>query len=235
MLCLHNFTGVYEKQDFYKDYSYELFNDRALNGVRGYMDDEARKYLLEEIKERSNLSSIHLLDSGNYHHLSRVYLDLIKEPYNLVVYDNHTDMQFSAFGNILSCGSWIADAYETLHNLNKIIVVGANSKYIEECAFNKDKRVVFADSISDVYLENLLPIYISIDKDVLSANEFISDWDQGNMSLAVLKKEMEFLIDRFRIIGTDICGEPDNSDDINISLSNNINKELVNIFVDILY
>jgi len=46
---------------------------------------------------------------------------------------------------------------------------------------------------------------------------------------------MEFLIDRFRVIGTDICGEPDNSDDINISLSNNINKELVNIFVDILY
>ena len=235
MLCLHNFTGVYEKQDFYKDYSYELFNDRALNGVRGYMDDKARKYLLEEIKVRSKLSSIHLLDSGNYHHLSRVYLDLIKEPFNLVVYDNHTDMQFSAFGNILSCGSWIADAYETLHNLNKIIVVGANSKYIEECAFNKDKRVIFADSISDVYLENLLPIYISIDKDVLSANEFISDWDQGGMSLAALKEELKFLIGRFRIIGTDICGEPDKSDDINISLSNNINKELVNIFVDILY
>lgn len=235
MLCLHNFTGVYEKQDFYKDYSYDLFNDRALNGVRGYMDEEARKYLLEEIKERSNLSSIHLLDSGNYHHLSRVYLDLIKEPFNLVVYDNHTDMQFSAFGNILSCGSWIADAYETLHNLNKIIVVGAKSSYIEECAFNKDKRVVFADSISDVYLESLLPIYISIDKDVLSTNEFISDWDQGGMSLAALKEELEFLIGRFRIIGTDICGEPDNSDDINISLSNNINKELVNIFVDILY
>ena len=199
------------------------------------MDEEARKYLLEEIKERSNLSSIHLLDSGNYHHLSRVYLDLIKEPFNLVVYDNHTDMQFSAFGNILSCGSWIADAYETLHNLNKIIVVGAKSSYIEECAFNKDKRVVFADSISDVYLESLLPIYISIDKDVLSTNEFISDWDQGGMSLAALKEELEFLIGRFRIIGTDICGEPDNSDDINISLSNNINKELVNIFVDILY
>ena len=235
MLCLHNFTGVYEKQDFYKDYPHKLFDDKALCGVRGYMDDKARKYLLEEIKERSNLSSIHLLDSGNYHHLSRVYLDLIKEPYNLVVYDNHTDMQFSAFGNILSCGSWIADAYETLHNLNKIIVVGANSSYIEECAFNKDKRVVFTDSISDVYLENLLPIYISIDKDVLSSNEFISDWDQGSMSLAALNKEMEFLIDRFRVIGTDICGEPDISDEINISLSNNINKELVNIFVDILY
>jgi len=36
-------------------------------------------------------------------------------------------------------------------------------------------------------------------------------------------------------MGIDICGEPDISDEINISLSNNINKELVNIFVDILY
>ena len=235
MLCLHNFTGVYEKQDFYKDYSYELFNDRALNGVRGYMDDKARKYLLEEIKERSNLSSIHLLDSGNYHHLSRVYLDLINEPFNLVVYDNHTDMQFSAFGNILSCGSWIADAYESLGYLKKIIVIGANSKYIEACEFNKDERVIFADSINEVSLGNDLPIYISVDKDVISENEFISDWDQGIMPVSTLIKELKCLRDNFRIMGVDICGEPDNSDDINISLSNNINKELVNIFVDILY
>ena len=235
MLCLHNFTGIYEKQDFYKDYSYELFNDRALNGVRGYMDDEARKYLLEEIKVRSKLTSIHLLDSGNYHHLSRVYLDLIKEPYNLVVYDNHTDMQFSAFGNILSCGSWIADAYESLYYLKKIIVIGANSKYIEACEFNKDERVIFADSINEVSLGNDLPIYISVDKDVISENEFISDWDQGIMPVSTLIKELKCLRDNFRIMGVDICGEPDNSDDINISLSNNINKELVNIFVDILY
>ena len=220
MLCLHNFTGVYEKQDFYKDYPHKLFDDKALCGVRGYMDDKARKYLL---------------DSGNYHHLSRVYLDLIKEPYNLVVYDNHTDMQFSAFGNILSCGSWIADAYESLDYLKKIIVIGANSKYIEACEFNKDERVIFADSINEVSLGNDLPIYISVDKDVISENEFISDWDQGIMPVSTLIKELKCLRDNFRIVGVDICGEPDNSDDINISLSDNINKELVNIFVDILY
>ena len=235
MLYLHNFTGIYEKQDFYKDYSYELFNDRALNGVRGYMDEEARKYLLEEIKVRSKLTSIHLLDSGNYHHLSRVYLDLLNEPFNLVVYDNHTDMQFSAFGNILSCGSWIADAYESLDYLKKIIIIGASSKYIEACEFNKDERVIFADSINEVSLGNDLPIYISVDKDVISENEFISDWDQGIMPVSTLIKELKCLRDKFRIMGVDICGEPDNSDDINISLSNNINKELVNIFVDILY
>ena len=82
---------------------------------------------------------------------------------------------------------------------------------------------------------NDLPIYISVDKDVISENEFISDWDQGIMPVSTLIKELKCLRDNFRIMGVDICGEPDICDDINISLSNNINKELVNIFVDILY
>ena len=144
-------------------------------------------------------------------------------------------MQFSAFGNILSCGSWIADAYESLDYLKKIIIIGASSKYIDDCAFNKDERVIFADGINEVSLGNELPIYISVDKDVISENEFISDWDQGIMPVSTLIKELKCLRDSFRIVGVDICGEPDKSDDINISLSNNINKELVNIFVDILY
>ena len=70
---------------------------------------------------------------------------------------------------------------------------------------------------------------------MISEDEFISDWDQGIMPVSTLIKELKCLRDSFRIVGVDICGEPDISDEINISLSNNINKELVNIFVDILY
>ena len=235
MLYLHNFTEAYKKQNFYKNFPYKFFDDVNLSGVRGYMEDEAKAYLINEIKSGGKLSAIHFLDSGNYHHLSRLYLDFVKEPFNLIVYDNHTDMQFSAFGNILSCGSWIADAYESLEMLNKIFIIGANKKYIEECEFKEDVRVVFGESISYANLDENLPIYISVDKDVLSRNEFISDWDQGKMSVATLIEELENLISKFRILGVDICGEPDINDNFNISLSNKINKELANIFVDILY
>jgi len=144
-------------------------------------------------------------------------------------------MQFSAFGNILSCGSWIADAYEGLENLNKIFIIGANKKYIEDCEFKKDDRVIFAGSISDVNLDKNIPVYSSIDKDVLSKDEFVSDWDQGEMSVATLIEELENLISNFNLLGVDICGEPALNDGFSINLSNNINKELVNIFVDILY
>lgn len=235
MLYLHNFTGIYKKQDFYKNFAYKFFDDVNLSGVRGYMDEESKAYLMNEIKSDGKLSSIHFLDSGNYHHLSRLYLNFIKEPFNLVVYDNHTDMQFSAFGNILSCGSWIADAYEGLGNLNKIFIIGANKKYIEDCEFKKDDRVIFAGSISDVNLDKNIPVYSSIDKDVLSKDEFVSDWDQGEMSVATLIEELENLISNFKLLGVDICGEPALNDGFSINLSNNINKELVNIFVDILY
>ena len=236
MLYLHNFTEIYEKQDFYKNFDYKIFENKKLSGVRGYMDEKSGKYLLNEIKNTGELSALHFLDSGNYHHLSRLYIDLIKQPFNLIVYDNHTDMQFSAFGNILSCGSWISDAYKTCENIHNIIIIGANEQYIQDCEFKNDDKIIFADSIFDVKIaENNLPIYISVDKDVLSKEEFASDWDQGKMSVITLIKELKHLIKNFKILGTDICGEPVIDDYYNISLSNNINKELVNIFVDILY
>ena len=235
MLYLHNFTGVYNKQDFYKDFNYKLFNDEKLVGVRGYMDDDVKACLINEIKTKGKLSSIHFLDSGNYHHLSRIYIELINESFNLVVYDNHTDMQFSAFGNILSCGSWIADAYTTHKNLNKIFIVGADKRYIEDCKFKNDERVVFIESIMNIALDKSLPVYISVDKDVLSKDEFVSDWDHGKMSVATLIGELKYLIKNIKALGVDICGEPATNDNFNIDLSNHINKELTNIFVDILY
>ena len=236
MLYLHNFTEVYEKQDFYKNFDYKIFENKKLSGVRGYMDEKSGKYLLDEIKNTGELSALHFLDSGNYHHLSRLYIDLIKHPFDLIVYDNHTDMQFSAFGNILSCGSWIADAYENCENIHNIIIIGADEEYIKDCEFKDDEKIIFADSIFDVNIADInLPIYISIDKDVLSIDEFVSDWDQGKMSVATLMKELEYLINKFKILGADICGEPAVNDCFNIDLSNNINKELANIFVDILY
>ena len=52
-----------------------------------------------------------------------------------------------------------------------------------------------------------LPIYISIDKDVLRPQEEITDWDQGNMSIAMLEAILRLLIRCHTIIGIDICGE----------------------------
>lgn len=52
-------------------------------------------------------------------------------------------------------------------------------------------------------------IYISIDKDVLSENEYKTNWDQGDMSVEELLEMLELICSRRNVIGIDVCGEMD--------------------------
>ena len=40
------------------------------------------------------------------------------------MFDNHTDMQPPAFGGLLSCGGWVAEAIEELPLLREVILAG---------------------------------------------------------------------------------------------------------------
>ena len=55
-----------------------------------------------------------------------------------------------------------------------------------------------------------LPVYISIDKDVLSRKVLRTNWDQGIMTEAEFRRELDrFTMDpNIHILGVDICGEP---------------------------
>lgn len=55
-----------------------------------------------------------------------------------------------------------------------------------------------------------LPVYISIDKDVLSRKVLRTNWDQGIMTEAEFRHELDrFTMDPdIHILGADICGEP---------------------------
>ena len=85
---------------------------KDIPGTNCYCDSLAE----EEIGKRIapfGPEGIHFLDSGNYHYLTKLWLELIKVPFELLVFDHHTDMQCPAFGGILSCGGWIRVALET--------------------------------------------------------------------------------------------------------------------------
>lgn len=43
------------------------------------------------------LAGIHFIDSGNYHYMTRLWLTRMDQPFCLLVYDNHTDMQPPGF------------------------------------------------------------------------------------------------------------------------------------------
>ena len=42
-------------------------------------------------------AGIHFIDSGNYHYMTRLWLTRMDQPFCLLVYDNHTDMQPPGF------------------------------------------------------------------------------------------------------------------------------------------
>ena len=104
MIVMH-MSGAYEPQNFY-DENDILVDCRDISGTNCYCDDIAKHQLREKV---ANLSyhDIHFLDSGNYHYLSLLWLEKIKEPFSLVLFDHHPDMQPPSFGAITSCGGWV--------------------------------------------------------------------------------------------------------------------------------
>lgn len=226
---IHNFTNVYKNQDFYEFVEHLIFEESSLCGVKGYLSKEMEKYLREQISIQNIECNIHFLDSGNYHYLSYLYLEQVKEPFNLIVFDNHTDMNKSSIGELITCGSWIRESYNNNKFLNNIFMVGVSKKYIDECDL-KSNNIYFLDSIMGI--DKVLPVYLSIDKDVLSKEIFNSDWDSGNMTMEYLLSEIEHLLRYYEILGIDICGEPDIKQYKDIQKSNFVNREILKLILN---
>ena len=138
-IVIMNFSGVYEVQGLKAVLEAGKTNNHIISqldcqdipGTNCYCDSLAE----EEIGKRIvpfGPEGLHFLDSGNYHYLTKLWLELVKEPFELLVFDHHTDMQRPAFGGILSCGGWIREALETNDNLKHVILVGPPQAAMEE-------------------------------------------------------------------------------------------------------
>ena len=121
-IILMNFTHVYEEENFIKNRRFRWIDCTDLNGVDCYCDVDARRRLEEKIALFSP-EGIHFIDSGNDHYLSKLWTDKIREPFSLVVFDHHPDMQPTLFEDMLSCGSWVKDVLETNPFLHKVFIV----------------------------------------------------------------------------------------------------------------
>ncbi len=176
---------------------------------------------------------IHFLDNGNYHYMSALFLDMVKEPFSLVVIDHHPDMQRPMF-DILSCGGWVMDVADHNEFVRDIHVVGADENLIEELGEEDCERAEFYefDEFNISFVQN--PIYLSIDKDILRRDELITNWDQGDVTIEQLLELVKELAASGRLIGVDVCGEcaPDQEGcdiDRAVSLSDDFNRRLLEI------
>ena len=76
--------------------------------------------------------------------------------------------------------------------------------------------------------------YISIDKDVLSPEYAVTNWDQGSMSLKELEKLLYIILLHHPVLGMDICGEflpdSDTAEDMReAAIDGNVNKYLLRL------
>ena len=223
-IVLMNFSGIYEEERFWKERLVFWIDAKDICGTNCYCDDEA----IAEINKRTenhSFAGIHFIDSGNYHYMTKLWLTKIKKPFALLVYDNHTDMQPPAFGGILSCGGWIAASLEELKNLEHVILIGPDEAAYEQVEEELKEKVIFLSReklqemndaeisrfLTEVLCETL-PLYISIDKDVLCPDDAQTTWSQGDMSLTELKSCLEELQSflkarKLPLQAADVCGE----------------------------
>ena len=218
-----NFSGIYKNQNFYKNYAEEEISWKELSDLSGcncYCDAEASDRIRKEIQAFTG-KGLHFIDSGNYHYMTRLWLEKLQIPFRLLVFDNHTDMQPPAFGGLLSCGGWIAASLEELPLLQEVILVGPDEEAYTQVEPDLQQKVLFLsrEKLSTMtaeekegFFNNLsedLPLYVSVDKDVLCKGDASTTWSQGDMHLSELMSFLELVLERQNILGMDVCGECD--------------------------
>lgn len=208
-----NFSHIYEYESFYE---HSPIDCTEITGTDGYCSPEALASIRSKISEFP-AQGIHFIDNGNYHYVSGLWIEKITAPFNLVVFDNHTDFLDPVFGSeLVSCGSWLKSfAFENPY-VKRIIMIGPHQKSLEGLGqeyLSKLTSITFEDILAKKEFQELellkssLPIYISIDTDVLDKAFVHTNWDQGIMKPIELLRIISFLSQNDRIIGIDVCGE----------------------------
>ena len=191
--------------------------------------EESRLYCSAEAcqKLRSRLSTVplhalHWIDSGDFHYLSVFFLERIEEPFELLLLDHHPDDQRLAFESedMLSCGSWVGYCRRSLPLMKSQCSLGPGSAgtalvFAGPAPGTTDPSPVFAGpgpgfagpapDTTDPS-PGSLPLYLSLDLDILSPSVFATDWDQGTIGESALLDALTSLTRGRRVLGIDVCG-----------------------------
>ncbi len=217
-----DFTHTYSREWLGEVSDLQYLDCSDIPGTDMYCSPEAEEELSRRIAAYP-LAGIHFLDSGNYHYLTKLFTRRIKEPYQLLIFDNHTDMQPTMIPGLTSCGAWAAQVLEEDERLEKMVLLGPSQQALGEIgAANREKLFcVSGEELERTYLtkenrefpaclrERLspdLPLYLSIDKDVLSEEYARTNWDQGNLPLPFLCNILSDICESYSVLGVDICG-----------------------------
>lgn len=128
-----NMSGIYTGLETALRLTEPVLDCTDLTGTDCYCDDTAFAALLQRTG-RHGPEGIHLIDTGNYHYLTYLWLKKLpaETDMDLVVFDNHPDAKDPAFGDLLSCGGWVKRACTDLKNLKRVLLLGTDPELLCE-------------------------------------------------------------------------------------------------------
>lgn len=201
-----NFDHTYTWQRNLLRFPHEWIDMYDIKGTNLYCDDQAIREIESRLTRRYT-RGITFIGSGNYHYVSYVLLKQFHEPFTLVLFDHHTDMNEQTLFPLLSCGSWVSYAQKHVPTLKHVVIIGsASSQSSSHVTIFPKSDLIYAPTA----IMRAIPtkhVYISIDKDVLRKQDAQTNWDQGTMALHTLVTYIGHLFQSKHVLGVDICGE----------------------------
>jgi arginase family enzyme len=191
------------------------------------------------IEEFSREVAVHLppfviYGSGDFHHLSALFLRRLAEPFVLVSFDNHPDWDVRP--PLWACGGWINRALE-LPLLEKVSVWGCGNfecwwprqlfgnRRAEQSgelevhpwadgrpAANQRRRGAILSSNWRAKFTQFAQalsgsnVYVTIDLDCLRAEDAFTNWENGRFTLDDVSWGIAQLRAKAKIVAGDICG-----------------------------
>lgn len=107
-IILLNFTGVYDYEPFAQRHGIQHVDCQDMKGVDCYCDEEGRREIHRRLAPYP-AKAIHFIDSGDFHYLTEYWVSKLQEPFSLIVFDHHPDMQQPQWEGVVSCGGWVSD------------------------------------------------------------------------------------------------------------------------------
>ncbi|HEV8185981.1 MAG TPA: hypothetical protein VGP40_08505 [Chthoniobacterales bacterium] len=182
----------------------------------------------------SQLSAFVLYGSGDFHHLSALWIRRASEPLVVVSFDNHPDWDVRP--PRWCCGSWVNRALELPH-VQKVSVWGcgnfecwwpgqafgnrraerAGKLELHAWADGQSPRrqrrrgVIFAATWREEFARFVAElrganVYITVDLDCLRSGDAVTNWENGKFSIDDVAWALGTLRGGARVIGGDICG-----------------------------
>jgi arginase family enzyme len=196
-----------------------ITSQRAIERFYGKFGDRFRRFVLS--------------GSGDFHHLTAIYVRRLREPFVILSFDNHPDWDIRP--PHWSCGAWVNRALEN-PLVDQVAVWGCGSfecrspwRFLgnrSACRANKlwvapwkAERTAYPDWLHPVtakdwrgafvkYLDSLRTraVYITVDLDCLAANDAVTNWENGRFSIADLLWAIELIRSKTVVVGGDLCG-----------------------------